>query len=51
MNKKPYQKPTIQKVRLSIKDAILATCHSSPNLTPKDPDCAVATGCYQPPVD
>mgnify|MGYP001057668417 CR=1 FL=1 len=46
MSKKPYQAPKIQKVKLSIRDSVLANCHSSPNLTPKEPDCAVAVACY-----
>ena len=49
MSKKPYQAPKIQKVKLSIRDSVLANCHSSPNLTPKDPDCHIAVGCYNPP--
>ena len=51
MNKKPYQTPKIVKVKLSIRDSILANCHSSPNLTPKEPDCAVAVGCFNPPLE
>jgi hypothetical protein len=49
MNKKLYEAPKIQKVKLSIKDSIMANCHSSPNLTPKDPDCYIAVGCFNPP--
>lgn len=33
--KKQYEAPMIKKVNLVIKNAVLGTCHSSPNLTPK----------------
>jgi len=50
MPQKTYEKPSIQKVKLSIRDAILATCHSSPNMTPADPDCSIPTdSCHNPP--
>lgn len=49
MIKKPYEKPIVQKIKLTIKDAILANCHDSPNLTPKEPTCAIAVGCFNPP--
>ena len=35
MNKKPYTPPSITKVILKSKNAILGFCHSSPNLFPK----------------
>lgn len=55
MNKKPYQAPAIKKVRLEIKNAVLAVCHNSPNLTPRAgtypniTPCRVTVGCYNPP--
>lgn len=54
MNKKSYQAPTITKVRLEVKNAILAVCHSSPNITPRDDPtpgagCIINAGCYNPP--
>ena len=36
MNKKPYEAPTVKTIRLEVRNAILAVCHSSPNMTPKD---------------
>lgn len=50
MNKKTYEKPVVQKVKLSINDAILATCHSSPNMTPAEPNCQTTAACYNPPL-
>ncbi len=35
MNKKPYEAPIVKKVRLEVRNAVLAVCHSSPNLSPK----------------
>lgn len=52
MNKKSYQAPTITKVRLEVKNAILAVCHSSPNVTPREEpynDCSMDPGCYNSP--
>jgi hypothetical protein len=51
MEKKPYTAPTVTKVRLEIKNAILAACNTSPILTPKDEPipgagCAHNLGCY-----
>ena len=49
MNKKPYEAPVVIKVRLEIKNAVLAVCHSSPNLTPKQApisNCAFESACY-----
>ena len=49
MNKKPYEAPVVKKVRLEIKNAVLAVCHSSPNLTPKQApinNCALESACY-----
>lgn len=52
MNKKPYRAPAVTAVRLEVKSAILAVCHSSPNLTPRDGDvpCTINLGCYNPPT-
>jgi len=49
MNKKTYVMPIVQKVKLSLRDAILATCHSSPNMTPAEPDCQYSVACFNPP--
>lgn len=51
MNKKPYNTPIINKVKLVSKNTILGFCHSSPNLFPKDAQiyCQRAlTGCATP---
>ena len=50
--KKSYEAPAVKRVRLVIENAVLAACHSSPNITPKYPvpPCSVSTGCYNPPV-
>lgn len=53
VEKKPYEAPAVTRVHLVIKNAVLAACHSSPNLAPKsapDWNCKVATGCYVPPA-
>jgi hypothetical protein len=31
MNKKIYQKPTVEKVKLEVKNAVLASCRLSPD--------------------
>lgn len=52
MNKKTYEAPKVRKVRLEVRNAVLAICHSSPNLTPRDdpfPNCALNPGCYDIP--
>ncbi len=36
MDKKNYVKPTITRVKLVSKNAVLGVCHSSPNLYPKE---------------
>ncbi len=36
MNKKPYTAPTVKKVELAYKSAILGVCHTSPNLYPAE---------------
>ena len=53
MSKKQYQPPTITKVRLEIKNAVLANCNNSPNLTPKNGGgipgpCTALSGCFYP---
>jgi hypothetical protein len=51
MEKKLYTAPAVTKVVLETRHAILATCHSSPNITPKigEQTCAmVPEGCYNP---
>ena len=52
MNKKPYEAPTVKKVRLEIKSAILAVCNTSSNVTPYDEGfgtpCSISSGCYDP---
>lgn len=49
--KRTYEAPKVQKVRLVIKNAVLGTCHDSPNLTPKlVATCAVVPeGCWYGP--
>lgn len=53
MIKKPYETPQITKVKLVIKNSILAVCHSSPNMTPGPPEaptpCTITSGCFNPP--
>lgn len=36
--KRHYEAPKVQKVRLVLKNAVLGTCHSSPTLTPQQGD-------------
>jgi len=52
MKKKRYEAPVVQKIKLSVGEAILATCHSSPNLTPKIgiAPCSIDAGCFTPPL-
>ena len=52
MNKKRYEAPALKKVRLVVKNAVLGSCNSSPNLDPKDGviACSVLLNCYTPPV-
>jgi hypothetical protein len=50
--KKPYEAPTVRRVRLVVRNAVLATCHSSPNLNPRlgAQSCSmVPQGCWNPP--
>lgn len=49
--KKIYQAPKIQRVQLVIKNAVLGTCHASPNLTPQFMGCgqSPAIGCWDGP--
>lgn len=51
MNKKTYEAPHLKRVKLEIKNAILATCNQSPTI--QDPKigyvpCSAAVGCYDP---
>jgi len=51
MEKKQYTAPVVRKVRLEIKNAVLATCNSSPlYMSPKDPvtgePCNLNPGCF-----
>jgi hypothetical protein len=48
MNKKPYEAPIVKKVRLEVRNAVLAICYSSTNSSPKnDPfPCNAAQHCY-----
>jgi hypothetical protein len=50
MEKKNYTAPKVIRVKLVVKNAILAVCHSSTNLTPYSAEfsCSVAIGCYSP---
>jgi len=51
MNKKRYEAPAVKRVRLVIKNSVLAVCHSSPNTTPKDNgiSCQISVACYNAP--
>ena len=50
-DKKSYEAPKVKVVRLAIKNAVLAVCHSSPNLDPRGATpCTITVGCYNPPV-
>jgi hypothetical protein len=51
MNKKSYQPPTVKKVRLVIKNSVLAVCHASPNMDPKSGavGCSLTPGCWRHP--
>jgi len=49
MNKKKlYSKPEVKRVKLKINNAILATCHSSPNVTPIEGGGCAISGCWTP---
>jgi hypothetical protein len=52
ITKKAYEAPEVRRVNLVVKSAVLAVCHTSPNMTAKNGaiDCAVITGCYTPAV-
>ncbi len=51
MNKKPYQAPEVKKVKLEVKESVLAFCHTSPEMTPGDsgPNC-ISSGCFTKPT-
>ena len=48
MEKKNYTAPKVIRVKLVVKNAILAVCHSSTDLAPyTEPfTCQVTSGCY-----
>ena len=51
--KKQYEAPSVRKVRLVVKNAILGNCHASPDYTPEigAQTCAmVPQGCWFPPT-
>ena len=49
MNKKVYKAPAVKRVRLVIKDSVLAACNQSPNLDAKqDTVPCTVTGCFTP---
>ena len=53
MKKKCYEAPVVQKIKLSVGEAILGTCNASPNLTPKidGVTCqAFPDTCFTPPA-
>jgi hypothetical protein len=45
-NKKSYEAPVVKKVRLAIKNAVLATCHTSYDATPRI--VGLSAPCYLP---
>ncbi len=51
MNKKTYQAPAVKKVRLMVKNAILAVCHTSPVNDPKGTSsCKLTPRCWRAPA-
>lgn len=48
LTKKEYQAPKVTKIKLVVKNAILGTCHASPNLTPANGGCGniYTTSCF-----
>lgn len=51
MQKKNYEAPKINRVKLEIKNSILSVCHSSPNMTPLGvggDSCLMLDTCYSP---
>jgi hypothetical protein len=50
IQKKQYEPPTVKKVNLEIKNAVLALCHTSPDFTPSTTSpCQLTPGCYNAP--
>jgi hypothetical protein len=50
MNKKPYEPPVVKKVKLEIKNAILAACNTSSIIDPTGTlGCHVTPRCYVAP--
>ena len=50
MKKKTYEAPVVKKVHLVLKNAVLAVCHTSPILTPRNDfppsPCIQNAGCF-----
>jgi hypothetical protein len=49
MKNKLYEAPAIKKVRLVVKNAVLAVCRTSSSATPANdpgPDCKINPGCF-----
>lgn len=48
--KKHYEAPAVTRVRLTVKESILAVCNSSPDNTPKEGEftCGTIPGCMYP---
>lgn len=46
-DKKCYEAPVVKKIRLEVKNAVLATCHTSYDATPRS--LGVDLPCYLPP--
>ena len=56
MSKIEYRAPEVRKVKLQVKNAILAVCHTSPTQTPRGPGslpgatpCNITPGCFTGP--
>lgn len=51
MNKRQYEAPKIVKVKLLVKTAILAVCHTSPSAVPRiaGSPCNITPGCFSGP--
>jgi hypothetical protein len=50
MNKKPYEAPTVKTIRLEVRNAILAVCHTSTVLTPQRNIDGQLIGCNVIPI-
>ena len=56
MSKKEYRAPEVRKVKLQVKNAILAVCHTSPEQAPRGgmpgaytTPCNLTPGCFSGP--